>query len=635
MPGANVVLVLAVALALYAAGTYVVSRRVEGRRRATDRLVTVTVSAAFVAALVPLVSLIWTAVSRGTGRFDLALFTETMRNVIGEGGGIQHAIWGTLIITAIATLISVPLGLFVAIYLVEYGRGRLARWITLLVDVMTGIPSIVAGLFAVGLFTTIFDPGYRSGLAGAVALSVLMVPVVVRASEEMLRLVPMRLREAAYGLGVPTWRTIVKVVLPTALPGIVTGVILAIARVIGETAPLLLAAGITNSTNLNPFDGRMASLPLFVFYSYLTPGRAPGTLLRPGLGRRPRPDDPHRRAVRARAPGRTRADPERHEMSSSDHQASVTTDRTEPAPVEPDQAPNPDLARVAAQTDSVDRTGDDHNRIDVTDLSLYYGDFKAVEGVTMTIDPRSVTALIGPSGCGKSTFLRSLNRMHEVVPGARAEGHVVLNGQDLYAKDVDPVLVRRKVGMVFQQPNPFPTMSIRDNVLAGLKLNARKVPDADEHRRAVAAGREPLGGGQGPARQARVGPVRRPAAAPVHRSGDRRGPRRAADGRAVLGAGPDLHAGDRGPHPPAQGDLHDRDRDPQHAAGRPRQRSHGVLQHRGDRQARASWSRWTAPRSSSPSPPRRPPSTTSPAASADRRSPLGHPRVSFSMPGGG
>ena len=167
-------------------------------------------------------------------------------------------------------------------------------------------------------------------------------------------------------------------------------------------------------------------------------------------------------------------------MSPSDRQSSVTTDRTEPAPVDPDQAPNSELARVAAQTDSVDRSDDHHNRIDVQDLSLYYGDFKAVEDVSMTIDPRSVTALIGPSGCGKSTFLRSLNRMHEVVPGARAEGHVVLNGQDLYAGDVDPVLVRRKVGMVFQQPNPFPTMSIRDNVLAGLKLNAKKVPNADE-----------------------------------------------------------------------------------------------------------------------------------------------------------
>ena len=165
-------------------------------------------------------------------------------------------------------------------------------------------------------------------------------------------------------------------------------------------------------------------------------------------------------------------------MSPSDRSSSLSA--PERSSVEPDQAPNPDLARVAAEAGSIDRSDDDHNRIDVTDLSLYYGDFKAVEDVSMTIDPRSVTALIGPSGCGKSTFLRSLNRMHEVVPGARAEGHVVLNGQDLYAKDVDPVLVRRKVGMVFQQPNPFPTMSIRDNVLAGLKLNARKVPNAEE-----------------------------------------------------------------------------------------------------------------------------------------------------------
>ncbi len=165
-------------------------------------------------------------------------------------------------------------------------------------------------------------------------------------------------------------------------------------------------------------------------------------------------------------------------MSPSDRSSSLSA--PERSPVEPDQAPNPDLARVAAGAGSIDRSDDHHNRIDVTDLSLYYGDFKAVEDVSMTIDPRSVTALIGPSGCGKSTFLRSLNRMHEVVPGARAEGHVVLNGQDLYAKDVDPVLVRRKVGMVFQQPNPFPTMSIRDNVLAGLKLNARKVPNAEE-----------------------------------------------------------------------------------------------------------------------------------------------------------
>ena len=118
-------------------------------------------------------------------------------------------------------------------------------------------------------------------------------------------------------------------------------------------------------------------------------------------------------------------------------------------------------------------------RIDVSDLDIFYGNFKAVEGVNVSIEPRSVTALIGPSGCGKSTFLRSLNRMHEVIPGARVEGKVVIDGQDLYGSDVDPVDVRRQIGMVFQRPNPFPTMSIYDNVVAGVRLNAKKMKKSD------------------------------------------------------------------------------------------------------------------------------------------------------------
>jgi phosphate transport system ATP-binding protein len=117
--------------------------------------------------------------------------------------------------------------------------------------------------------------------------------------------------------------------------------------------------------------------------------------------------------------------------------------------------------------------------IHVSDLNIYYGDFLAVEGVSMTIPARSVTALIGPSGCGKSTFLRSLNRMHEVIPGARVEGKVVIDGQDLYAPEVDPVQVRRQIGMVFQRPNPFPTMSIYDNVIAGMRLNNKKLKKSE------------------------------------------------------------------------------------------------------------------------------------------------------------
>ena len=118
-------------------------------------------------------------------------------------------------------------------------------------------------------------------------------------------------------------------------------------------------------------------------------------------------------------------------------------------------------------------------RIDVKNLDIYYGDFLAVKDVTVTIEPRSVTALIGPSGCGKSTFLRSLNRMHEVIPGAYCNGEVNVDGENLYGKGVDPVMVRRKVGMVFQKPNPFPTMSIAENVLAGVKLNNKRIKKAD------------------------------------------------------------------------------------------------------------------------------------------------------------
>ena len=154
----------------------------------------------------------------------------------------------------------------------EYGRGRLARAITFFVDVMTGIPSIVAGLFAFALFALFFGPGVRMGFMGSVALSVLMIPVVVRSTEEMLKIVPNELREAAYALGVPKWRTIIKVVLPTSIAGIASGITLAIARVIGETAPLLIAVGITTGVNLNPFDGRMATLPVFSYYSYVAPG---------------------------------------------------------------------------------------------------------------------------------------------------------------------------------------------------------------------------------------------------------------------------------------------------------------------------------------------------------------------------
>ena len=256
----------------YLAVITVMSTAVEGRRQAMDRFVTGLVTGAFLLAMVPLVSVAITVISNGMARFDAEFFNSSMRNVTGEGGGALHAMVGTLLITLAATIISVPLGLMTSIYLVEYGRGRLAKTITFLVDVMTGIPSIVAGLFAFALFAVFLGPGVRMGIVGAVALSVLMIPVVVRSSEEMLRLVPNELREASYALGVPKWRTITKVVLPTSIAGITTGIMLSIARVIGETAPLLITAGFTASMNYNLFSDRMQSLPVYVYTQFANQG---------------------------------------------------------------------------------------------------------------------------------------------------------------------------------------------------------------------------------------------------------------------------------------------------------------------------------------------------------------------------
>jgi phosphate transport system permease protein len=252
------------------------SRSYTAARKRKDLFMRVLIAAAFVVALVPLVSVLWTAISKGVKRLNINFLTYNMEGVIGGNptpsggyGGILHAIIGTLLVTFGAMLISIPIGLLCAVYLVEYAHnGKLAKSIALLVDVMSGIPSIVAGLFAFSMFTIVFGPGSLSGFQGSVALSLLMIPTVVKSSEEMLKVVPADLREAAYALGVTKQRTITKIVLRTALPGIVSGVILAIARVIGETAPLLMTAGYISSTNLNLFSGQMTTLPVYVYQEY-------------------------------------------------------------------------------------------------------------------------------------------------------------------------------------------------------------------------------------------------------------------------------------------------------------------------------------------------------------------------------
>ncbi len=241
------------------------------RRKLTNRVMTGLIVLAFVIALIPLFSLLYQVVKRGLPGISWEFFTTSSRGVIG-GGGAAHAIVGTIVITAVTAAISVPIGILAAIYLTEYGGGRLRRALTFFVDVMTGIPSIVAGLFAYALFAIFLGPGIRLGIMGAVALSVLMIPIVIRSSEEVLKIVPNHLREASYALGTPKWRTIVKVVLPTAFAGLVTGVMISVARIVGETAPLLVTTGVVDSINSNPFEGRMQNLAVYAYSEYRTPG---------------------------------------------------------------------------------------------------------------------------------------------------------------------------------------------------------------------------------------------------------------------------------------------------------------------------------------------------------------------------
>jgi phosphate transport system permease protein len=261
---------LAVALVLYLVLLPAWSLVVENRRAAVDRMVTGLVWTAAGVATLPLLWLLYVVIEKGIHSINGTFLSMSMYNVVGaEQGGLYHALIGTLFITLTAALISVPIGVMCAIYLVEYGaRSRTAKVITFLVDVMTGIPSIVAGLFALSLFALLFGPAFRAGFGGSVALSLLMIPTVVRSAEEMFRLVPDDLREASYALGVPKWRTILRVVLPTAIGGVITGVVLAISRVVGETAPLLVVAGAVDGTNYNLFDGRMTTIPVFIFEQY-------------------------------------------------------------------------------------------------------------------------------------------------------------------------------------------------------------------------------------------------------------------------------------------------------------------------------------------------------------------------------
>jgi phosphate transport system permease protein len=242
-------------------------QHVSGVRKAKNWVATGLVTLAFAIAIVPLIWLLVTVIGKG---FDAIVsegwWTKSLKGVLPEEfrGGVYHALYGTFVQGLVCAVIAVPLGIMAAVYLVEYGRGRLARVTTFMVDILSGVPSIVAALFVFALWISVL--GFtQSAFAVSLALVLLMLPVVVRSTEEMLRLVPDELREASYALGIPKWKTILRIVLPTALSGIVTGIMLAMARVMGETAPVLVLVGYSRAINFDVFDGNMASLPLLIY----------------------------------------------------------------------------------------------------------------------------------------------------------------------------------------------------------------------------------------------------------------------------------------------------------------------------------------------------------------------------------
>ncbi|MCV7441613.1 phosphate ABC transporter permease [Mycobacterium paraense] len=234
------------------------------RRRAANAAATVLMTLSMVIALTPLVLVLASVIAKGFKAIaSTAWWTHSQAGMTAfvAGGGAYHATVGTLLQGLVCAVISVPIGMLVAIYLVEYGGGTaLGRLATFMVDILSGVPSIVAALFIYALWVaTLGLP--RSGFAVSLALVLLMIPVIVRATEEMLRIVPIDLREASYALGIPKWKTIARVVVPTGLSGIITGILLAVARVMGETAPLLILIGYSQSMNFNVFHGFMGSLP--------------------------------------------------------------------------------------------------------------------------------------------------------------------------------------------------------------------------------------------------------------------------------------------------------------------------------------------------------------------------------------
>ena len=384
-------------------------------------------------ALIAVTAMVAWAFIAGWSRLSINLFTNVPSVVNPDNAGYRTAILGTLYIIGGVIVLIVPLGVGAAVYLEQFANpaNRFNRFIDLNIQNLAGVPSIVFGILGLAFIVRgPLDLGFVAA-AGSLTLALLVLPTVILASREALRAVPSSIRDGSLALGATVWQAVSRQVLPAALPGILTGVILAVSRAIGEAAPL----------HASDHDLQLRIPP-------------------PGV-----PADPRGRRCRRHARVA------HHDQFCGDLPAqSIREDL-----VMSETAQSPPVIPIArAVQDRVNPVETDSaNTFDLQNVRVYYGDMLAVKDVSMGIHHNQITAFIGPSGCGKSTLLRSLNRMNDLIPGARVEGDVLYHGIDVYGPKVDPVQVRNVIGMVFQKPNPFPK-SIYDNVAFGPRLQGRK-----------------------------------------------------------------------------------------------------------------------------------------------------------------
>ena len=366
-------------------------RKMQAKRRLKNRIALTLSMATMAFGLFWLIWILMSTITRGIDGMSLALFTEMTPPPNTAGGGLANALAGSGLLILWATVFGTPLGIMAGIYLAEYGRKSvLAEIIRFINDILLSAPSIVVGLFVYTI--VVAQMQHFSGWAGVIALALLQVPIVIRTTENMLKLVPDSLREAAYALGTPKWKMISAITLKASVSGIMTGILLAIARIAGETAPLLFTA-LSNQFWSTDMMQPIANLPVTIFKFAMSPFAEWQQLAWAGV-----------------------------------------------------------LIITLCVL-----------------LNFYYGKFHALKNINLDIAKNQVTAFIGPSGCGKSTLLRTFNKMFELYPEQRAEGEILLDGDNILTNTQDIALLRAKVGMVFQKPTPFP-MSIYDNIAFGVRL---------------------------------------------------------------------------------------------------------------------------------------------------------------------